>query len=929
MKTILMFLLTLVPFSAFSQVPRYNVTMTPADYQLLYSRDIFSDSLRPATLAVNDSLWPSSLVRFKGHSTRYYSKKSFRVRVPTAHLYHAQRDLNFNSMYTDKSFLRERLAWGLFADMNDMAPIAEHATLSVNGQSGLYLGIDKFDKYFFLRRGRIVAPVYEADDTYDNADMSEQPDSLLKRYYSKVIGSATDYSDLSALLHAINTAPDSSFADTLDRYFDMPSVLNWFTGNIVMMMGDSYSKNYALYRDTSRVTAQWVVIPWDYDISFGRSGDLAIPYPASLLNDRFAYTFPPLSGPSSVLKDRFLATPGLKERLRLRLDTVLQTVFTEARMLPRIDSLAAYVAAEAKNDPGKWGTDQDFRDHVDALKYYVIARRNYLLKTFIDAPSGAYNDVTLPVSQTGVPYHFVTFDGRQIATLWFANMSGLDSIRIIAHPDSAPPSLPPASAARSIRRWLEIQTYPANASFTARLQWMYADASTNATEVGTGVQDERFLRGFVFDGVTRRALPGVLNPIANIVTIDSVTEAECGAGRHFGLALSETYAQQWFRAPLDNWQRWYDVRFWDHQNGWVIGDHGTLLKTTDGGSTWVEKAIGFNTIFSSLAVLSSQTLWAAGQSGALYQSTDGGETWARHDLGVTAALRAIAFVGPFAGYVAGDGIILRTSDGGGTWSTMVTDSTQSFECLARYGYDMLVAGSSLRLSIYTTTDGGGTWSAGPAEVTGAIHAVVLGDSLAAWAAGDSGRVFYRPSASAPWQAVPMPGTSAVRRLFFLRANHIYAAGDAGSIWYSTDAGSHWYSQYSADTHDLFGIDFTDSTHGFAVGSGGTILTTSQPGTLSGVSPSAADLPSSHGLSQNYPNPFNPETRIEFQIAERGAVTLKIYDILGREVTALVNEPKEAGRYAVRWNAANLPSGVYFYRLQTGAFVETKKLILLK
>ncbi len=84
-----------------------------------------------------------------------------------------------------------------------------------------------------------------------------------------------------------------------------------------------------------------------------------------------------------------------------------------------------------------------------------------------------------------------------------------------------------------------------------------------------------------------------------------------------------------------------------------------------------------------------------------------------------------------------------------------------------------------------------------------------------------------------------------------------------------------------------------------------------------------------GLSQNYPNPFNPSTNIGFRIAESGFVTLKIYDVLGREVSALVNEYKTAGKYKVEFNASNLPSGVYIYKLKTGNFVQTKKMILLK
>ncbi|MCL4279869.1 MAG: T9SS type A sorting domain-containing protein, partial [Ignavibacteriaceae bacterium] len=85
----------------------------------------------------------------------------------------------------------------------------------------------------------------------------------------------------------------------------------------------------------------------------------------------------------------------------------------------------------------------------------------------------------------------------------------------------------------------------------------------------------------------------------------------------------------------------------------------------------------------------------------------------------------------------------------------------------------------------------------------------------------------------------------------------------------------------------------------------------------------------YSLSQNYPNPFNPTTTISYSIKSPGLVSLKVYDILGTEVASLVNENQEAGNYSVEFNAYNLTSGIYFYTLTSGNFVETKKLILLK
>ena len=83
------------------------------------------------------------------------------------------------------------------------------------------------------------------------------------------------------------------------------------------------------------------------------------------------------------------------------------------------------------------------------------------------------------------------------------------------------------------------------------------------------------------------------------------------------------------------------------------------------------------------------------------------------------------------------------------------------------------------------------------------------------------------------------------------------------------------------------------------------------------------------FEQNYPNPFNPVTHLEFGISKLGFVSLKVYDILGKEVKALVNEIRPAGTYSVSFDGSNLSSGVYYYRLESGSFTEVKRMVLLK
>jgi hypothetical protein len=97
----------------------------------------------------------------------------------------------------------------------------------------------------------------------------------------------------------------------------------------------------------------------------------------------------------------------------------------------------------------------------------------------------------------------------------------------------------------------------------------------------------------------------------------------------------------------------------------------------------------------------------------------------------------------------------------------------------------------------------------------------------------------------------------------------------------------------------------------------------------GISNNNNNIPLSYSLQQNYPNPFNPVTKISYDIPKSGFVTVKIFDILGKEIATLVNENKNPGRYIVDFDGTSFASGTYFYRLESNGFVATKKMILIK
>ena len=99
--------------------------------------------------------------------------------------------------------------------------------------------------------------------------------------------------------------------------------------------------------------------------------------------------------------------------------------------------------------------------------------------------------------------------------------------------------------------------------------------------------------------------------------------------------------------------------------------------------------------------------------------------------------------------------------------------------------------------------------------------------------------------------------------------------------------------------------------------------------LTKVNKQVTGVATEYTLSQNYPNPFNPSTQIQFSIARAGLVTLKVYDLLGKEVATLIHQELTPSTYSVTWNASNVASGAYFYRIESGSFVQTRKLLLMK
>ena len=154
-------------------------------------------------------------------------------------------------------------------------------------------------------------------------------------------------------------------------------------------------------------------------------------------------------------------------------------------------------------------------------------------------------------------------------------------------------------------------------------------------------------------------------------------------------------------------------------------------------------------------------------------------------------------------------------------------------------------------------------------------------------------------------------------------------GSGGTIHRTTNGGSTWVAQERKTHYALNSVFFIDEQNGWVAGDGGNILKTNN-GNTTNVALSNSQFPKDFTLSQNYPNPFNPSTTISWQSPISGWHTIKLFDVLGREIETIVEDYYETGAHSTLYIVnSSLPSGVYFYQLKAGDFIQTKKMILLK
>ncbi len=393
-----------------------------------------------------------------------------------------------------------------------------------------------------------------------------------------------------------------------------------------------------------------------------------------------------------------------------------------------------------------------------------------------------------------------------------------------------------------------------------------------------------------------------------------------------------------------------DIYSKDSTNIWAVSNKGSFINSTDKGNYWQVKINNNLNALVQAKFLDSQTSYGISNN-IFYSTTDQGLTWKSYDFSQeligAARLLHMFFVDKNYGWICAENhTLFSTKDGGNTWEVnhLNIQSPSNDHVQSSYFFDrnngFLLVGERY---IWETDDGGKTFSKIPFEDWYVIKQFscfskeewwlsTMGFGIRKTTDGGKNWVLVNPPTNNPlYNDYPM------RPIYSIGKGIKYLPGWNGEIYKTTDDGITWNKTVLANSDLRIKFDnllVFQEKDAWLVGSKGAIFY-NQLKNNSVIKPQI--IPNDYYLFQNYPNPFNPTTTIKYSIPNvetRHAsslqhITLKVYDMLGREVATLVNEEKAPGNYELKFDGGNLTSGVYFYRLQASSFSETKKFMLLK
>lgn len=296
-------------------------------------------------------------------------------------------------------------------------------------------------------------------------------------------------------------------------------------------------------------------------------------------------------------------------------------------------------------------------------------------------------------------------------------------------------------------------------------------------------------------------------------------------------------------APTDHLMLALD--FYDAEKGMVVGREGTVYHTLDGGTNWLTIDLGTSATLKDIRYITRDKVYISGDNGTLFRSTDGGKSWSRQNLNSNAAFNSLYFVNADSGYIATSASeIIKTVDGGSSWQTIQTDFGSSLNDIHflndTVGYAVGNGGT-----IVKTQDAGESWSYINSGMDTDFNRVVFNGSnpLLGLVAGKNGTILRTANGGLTFATVGSRTTQAINGISFRpNSNIVYAVAGSGVVISSTNSGGSWALRYSGRANDYTGVQFTTDLRGYIIGEEGLILLTGNGGTSFTVRSRPLSLP---------------------------------------------------------------------------------------
>ena len=392
--------------------------------------------------------------------------------------------------------------------------------------------------------------------------------------------------------------------------------------------------------------------------------------------------------------------------------------------------------------------------------------------------------------------------------------------------------------------------------------------------------------------------------------------------------------------------------FVNSSTGWVSGDSGTIIRTTNGGNSWTIQNSGTYNNIVDIFFLNERTGWALAWEifpdttsylgTVILKTSNSGINWIKSmHPDTNMFFKTVHYRDTLNGFMGGTPAkIVYTSNGGNNWFEADIDTTL-FVILPIFKIDFFnnqigyacggfrdIAGIT-----WVTTNAGRNWKGSIIAPEPFFDISILYQQKAICSGGDleyGSSIARTSNQGVNWFYDTLGVFGLATGIDFRTQSEGWmAAGYSQRFLFTSDTGNSWTSLLTPDNTAIFDVVFPDSTYGFAVGNDGAILKYDR--TSSGnIAGNQNYFPERISLYQNYPNPFNPVTKISYELRVTSYASLKVFDVLGNEVKTFVNQKQNGGRYEVEFDGSNLPSGIYFYSLYSnGKMVYTKRMILIK